>query len=44
VHLAKVGFEKYFIHKVKKGTSEPFYEKATMKMLGIDKLKEPRKG
>jgi len=44
VHLAKVGFEKYFIRKVKKGTSEPFYEKATMKMLGIDKLKEPRKG
>jgi len=44
VHLAKVGFEKYFIRKVRKGTSEPFYEKATMKMLGIDKLKEPRKG
>ncbi|MEI2806694.1 NAD(P)/FAD-dependent oxidoreductase [Albidovulum sp.] len=44
VHLAKIGFEKYFIRKVKKGTSEPFYEKATMKMLGIDKLKEPRKG
>lgn len=44
VHLAKVGFEKYFLRKVKKGTSEPFYEKATMKMLGIDKLKSVQKG
>ncbi|MCB2116349.1 MAG: NAD(P)/FAD-dependent oxidoreductase, partial [Rhodobacteraceae bacterium] len=44
VHLAKIGFEKYFIRKVKKGTSEPFYEKATMSMLGIDKLKAVRKG
>jgi sulfide:quinone oxidoreductase len=44
VHYAKVGFEKYFMHKVKKGTSEPFYEAAAMKMLGIDKLKATRKG
>ncbi|MFC2970165.1 NAD(P)/FAD-dependent oxidoreductase [Acidimangrovimonas pyrenivorans] len=44
VHLAKIGFEKYFMRKVRKGTSEPFYEKATMKMLGIDKLKTVEKG
>ncbi|MCV2874290.1 NAD(P)/FAD-dependent oxidoreductase [Defluviimonas sp. WL0050] len=44
VHLAKIGFEKYFLHKVRKGTSEPYYEKAMMKMLGIDKLKEVQKG
>ncbi|WP_415182215.1 NAD(P)/FAD-dependent oxidoreductase [Phaeovulum sp.] len=44
VHMAKVGFEKYFIHKMRKGTSEPYYEKAAMKMLGIDKLKEVKKG
>ncbi|WP_102225137.1 NAD(P)/FAD-dependent oxidoreductase [Acidimangrovimonas sediminis] len=44
VHLAKIGFEKYFMRKVKRGTSEPFYEKATMKMLGIDKLKSVQKG
>ena len=44
VHLAKIGFEKYFMRKIKKGTSEPFYEKATMKMLGIDKLKTVHKG
>ena len=44
VHLAKIGFEKYFMRKIRKGTSEPFYEKATMKMLGIDKLKTIQKG
>ncbi len=40
VHLAKIGFEKYFMRKMKKGTSEPLYEKFVMKMLGINKLKE----
>ncbi len=44
VHLAKVGFEKYFLHKIRKGTSEPFYEKLAMQALGIDKLKEVKKG
>jgi sulfide:quinone oxidoreductase len=40
VHLAKVAFEKYFIRKMKKGNSEPFYEKYVMKALGIVKLKK----
>jgi len=44
VHLAKVGFEKYFLRKVRIGTSEPLYEKLAMKMLGINKLKETVKG
>jgi sulfide:quinone oxidoreductase len=39
VHLAKIAFEKYFIRKMKKGTSEPYYEKQVMSMLGITKLK-----
>ena len=30
VHLAKIGFEKYFLHKVRRGTSEPFYEKLAL--------------
>jgi sulfide:quinone oxidoreductase len=42
VHLAKVGFEKYSIRKLKKGTSEPLYEKYVMKALGIAKLKATR--
>ncbi len=37
-HHAKVAFEKYFIRKMKKGTSEPLYEKYILKMLGIEKL------
>ncbi len=40
VHAAKIGFEKYFIHKMRKGESEPFYEQAALKMLGIGKLKD----
>jgi len=44
VHLAKVGFEKYFIGKIRKGVSEPFYETLALKALGIDKLKEVLKG
>ncbi|MDO8465358.1 MAG: FAD/NAD(P)-binding oxidoreductase [Gallionella sp.] len=39
VHLAKVAFEKYFIRKMKKGTSEPIYEKTVLKAMGIEKLK-----
>jgi sulfide:quinone oxidoreductase len=40
VHLAKVAFEKYFMHKMKKGTSEPIYEKVLMGTMGIMKLKD----
>lgn len=39
VHLAKEAFEKYFLGKVRKGKSEPFYEKLVMDTLGIRKVK-----
>ena len=39
VHLAKVAFEKYFLSKMKRGSSEPVYEKVIMGLLGIRKLK-----
>ena len=39
VHLAKIAFEKYFMRKMKKGTSEPVFEKMVMGALGIMKLK-----
>ncbi|MDX8402327.1 MAG: NAD(P)/FAD-dependent oxidoreductase, partial [Mariprofundaceae bacterium] len=39
VHTAKVFFEKYFMRKMKKGVSEPFYEKAFLKRWGIERLK-----
>ncbi len=38
VHLAKVAFEKYFLRKMKKGTTEPIYEKYVLGVLGIKKL------
>ena len=37
VHLAKIAFEKYFLHKVRKGKSEPIYERVVMRLLGISK-------
>lgn len=39
VHLAKVAFEKYFLRKMRRGSSEPIYEKLIMGALGITKLK-----
>ncbi len=39
VHMAKIAFEKYFIRKMKKGSSEPIYEKYVLKMLGITRIK-----
>ena len=41
VHLAKIGLEKYFLHKMKRGVSEPFYEKAILRAIGIGKLERP---
>ncbi len=41
VHLAKVAFEKYFMRKVRRGESEPFYERYLMNKLNIKKIKEP---
>ncbi len=39
VHWAKLAFEKYFIRKVRKGVSEPWYEKTIMKIMKINKLR-----
>ena len=41
VHLAKVGFEKYFLRKMRTGQSEPFYESFLLRQLDIAKLKQP---
>ncbi len=40
VHLAKIGFEKYFLSKVRRGHAETYFENLSLKMLGIDKLKK----
>jgi len=39
MRVAKVGFEKYFIRKMKQGSSEPIFEKYILKSLGIERLK-----
>jgi len=43
VHLAKIAFEKYFMRKIKTGTSEPIYEKYVLKLLGIVRLADKTK-
>lgn len=34
VHVAKIGFEKYFLRKVRNGQTEPLYEKFMLKLMG----------
>jgi sulfide:quinone oxidoreductase len=41
VHLGKVAFEKYFLRKVRTGVSEPYFEKAFMRLIDMHKLKMP---
>ncbi|MBI1214396.1 MAG: NAD(P)/FAD-dependent oxidoreductase [Alphaproteobacteria bacterium] len=38
VHYAKVAFEKYFLHKIATGVSEPFYEKWFLGLIGLRKV------
>jgi sulfide:quinone oxidoreductase len=40
VHWAKIAYEKYFMRKVRKGISEPTYERMTLKAMGIIRLKK----
>lgn len=40
VHVAKVAYEKYFLHKVRAAKAEPYYERTILKLLGATRLKE----
>lgn len=42
VHLAKIAYEKYFLHKVRAAKTEPYFEKTIMKLIGVERLKESR--
>ena len=44
VHAAKAVFEKYFLHKIRKGVSEPFYERWALEALHLPKLKKGKTG
>jgi len=39
VHWAKITFEKYFMRKMRKGVSEPVFEKWVLRLMGIARLK-----
>jgi sulfide:quinone oxidoreductase len=39
VRWAKIAFEKYFLRKMKKGVSEPSFEKWALKLMGVVRLK-----
>lgn len=43
VHLAKLAFEKYFLHKMRTGSTEPLYERYALKVLGIGRLMGSKK-
>ena len=40
VHVAKIAYEKYFLHKVRAAKTEPYYEKMVLKMVGANRLKK----
>lgn len=40
VHQAKIGFEKYFIRKMRKGNTDSIFETFILKALGIKKLED----
>lgn len=40
VHAAKIAFEKYFLHKVRSGQSEPIYERLALDLIGAPKLRQ----
>lgn len=40
VHQSKVAFEKYFMRKMRKGSTDPIFERYVLKMLGLTKLEK----
>jgi len=38
VHYSKIMFEKYFLYKMRRGVSEPLFEKFALKLIGLAKL------
>jgi sulfide:quinone oxidoreductase len=40
VHWAKAAFERYFIWNMKRGTTEPLYQKLALRVMGVNRLKD----
>ena len=39
MHRAKIGFEKYYLRKIRQGRVEPYFEKYAMRLMGVQKLR-----
>lgn len=40
VHWSKVAFEKYFIYNMKRGSTDPLFQKLALKVMGLNRLKD----
>jgi len=40
VHWSKVAFEKYFIFNMKRGSTDPLFQKLALKVMGLNRLKD----
>ena len=40
VHWSKVAFEKYFIFNIKRGSTDPLFQKLALKVMGLNRLKD----
>lgn len=40
VHWSKVAFEKYFIFNIKRGSTDPLFQKLMLKVMGLNRLKD----
>jgi sulfide:quinone oxidoreductase len=38
--LAKIAFEKYFLHKIESGDTDPYYEKYLLRLIGVDRTEK----
>ena len=38
--LAKLAFEKYFLHKIETGDTDPYYEKYMLMLVGINRVSQ----
>ncbi len=40
VHWSKIAFEKYFLFNIKRGSTEPLFQKLMLKVMGLNRLKD----
>lgn len=40
VHWSKIAFEKYFLFNIKRGSTEPLFQKLALRVMGLNRLKD----